>query len=239
MHLLLLSCLTAPLPSCEEDTNAHCVAEGADLSPEGIAACLHSLHSPSSRCTSYLALMEGCAADISSGGACNGAHRDGEAVPCLMQRVALDQLTEACRAALPKDEAKGLAKFWADGKRHLLIDEIMDLSADEKDTYERWKKKKGAKKTEKDKEREYAVKKAKQEKTTQLVTEEVAVEVRKLVADGASGAELQAEAVQLARGAWARAVAEDMTGTLKPAAQSTLNAIAKAAMSHSKGKAEL
>jgi hypothetical protein len=30
-----------------------------------------------------------------------------------------------------------------------------------------------------------------------------------------------------------------MTGTLKPAAQSTLNAIAKAAMSHSKGKAEL
>ena len=41
------------------------------------------------------------------------------------------------------------------------------------------------------------------------------------------------------RGAWARAVAEDMTGTLKPAAQSTLNAIAKAAMSHSKGKAEL
>ena len=94
----------------------------------------------------------------------------------------------------------------------------MDLSADEKDTYERWKKKR-APEPEKDKEREYAVKKAKQEKTTQLVTEEVAVEVRKLVADGASGAELQAEAVQLARGAWARAVAEDMTGTLKPAAR--------------------
>ena len=131
--------------------------------------------------------MEGCAADISSGGACNGAHRDGEAVPCLMQRVAPDQLTEACRAALPKDEAKGLAKFWADGKRHLLIDEIMDLSADEKDTYERWKKKKGARRRRRTRSASSG-EEGEQEKTTQLVTEEVAVEVRK-VADGASGAD--------------------------------------------------
>ena len=236
---LLTTPILASLPSCEEDTNTHCVAEGSDLSPEGITACLHGLPSRSSSCTTYLALMASCTDDISSGGACNLAHREGEAVPCLMQRVAPDQLTEACRAALPKEKAAGLAKFWAAGKRLLLIDEIMDLSADEKDTYERWKKKKGAKKTEKDKEREYAVKKAKQEKTTHLVTEKVAAEVGKLVADGVTGTELQAEAVKSARAAWASAVAEDLTGTLKPAAQSTLNAIAKAAITQAKGKAEL
>ena len=35
---LQLACLalSAPLPSCDDETEAHCVGEDADLSPEGI-----------------------------------------------------------------------------------------------------------------------------------------------------------------------------------------------------------
>ena len=41
--LLILSlCHAAPLPSCESDTSSHCLGDGADLSPEGIEACLQA-----------------------------------------------------------------------------------------------------------------------------------------------------------------------------------------------------
>ena len=52
----------AEVPSCSSDEE-HCVQEGMDLAPEGIAACLKALPSKSRACTDYLKLMEGCVAD--------------------------------------------------------------------------------------------------------------------------------------------------------------------------------
>jgi len=222
------------LPSCDADVDAHCVGEDADLSAEGIQKCLESLETRSDRCSAYLALMAGCAADIGEGGPCQAAHGDGEAVPCLVQRVAPDQLTPECVAVLPKNEVKGLDKFWAKGKRKLLIDELVELSDDEKDTYHRWLKRKGARKTDKDKERDYAVKTAKKEKTIHLVTAEVATALGEI--DEMS----MEKATELVTGALKAAIDEDMTGTLKPFAKSEIAGIAKAALAKSRAmKAEL
>ena len=161
------------LPSCEAETDAHCVAEGADLSPEGIQKCLASLTDKSSDCTTYLALMEACAKDLSNGAVCGAAMADGEAMPCLLQRVKPSDLSSQCAAALPTTELKGLAKFWADGKRALNINEITDLSAEDKDVYDRWQKRKKGKKTDKDRERDYAVKQAKRERVETLIAQAV------------------------------------------------------------------
>ena len=161
------------LPSCEAETDAHCVAEGADLSPEGIQKCLASLTDKSSDCTTYLALMEACAKDLSNGAVCGAAMADGEAMPCLLQRVKPSDLSSQCAAALPTTELKGLAKFWADGKRALNINEITDLSAEDKDVYDRWQKRKKGKKTDKDRERDYAVKQAKRERVESLIAQAV------------------------------------------------------------------
>ena len=70
--------------------------------------------------------------------------------------------------------------------------------------YERWLKKKGKKKTDKDKERQYAVKTAKKEKTVKLVVEAVA----KAIAAGASAE----DATSLVESEAKKAIAEDMTG---------------------------
>jgi hypothetical protein len=156
--------LAAPLPSCESETDAHCVGEDADLSPQGIQACLVGLADKSESCATYLKLMGVCTVELSDGGVCHAAKMDGEAMPCLVQRTKPEDLSEVCRDALPKSNLKGLAKFWADGKRPLNINEIADLNADDKDTYERWQKKKKGKKTDKAKERDYAVKAAKRER---------------------------------------------------------------------------
>lgn len=92
-----LLCSAVELPSCESDTDAHCVGEGADLSSEGIAACLQKLADDvrSQRCSNYMKLMAACEPDISGRGVCASAARDGEAVPCLVQRTPADQLTSA------------------------------------------------------------------------------------------------------------------------------------------------
>ena len=100
------------LPSCDSDTDAHCVGEGADLSSEGITACLEGLGDKrSERCSNFLALTKACAADLKGDGACASAAMDGEGVPCLIQRVKPEQLTEACQSALPKDDLKGARAF--------------------------------------------------------------------------------------------------------------------------------
>ena len=43
---------------CDEEIEANCVGEDADLSPEGISACLAALEAKSDDCTTYLKLME-------------------------------------------------------------------------------------------------------------------------------------------------------------------------------------
>merc|ERR1711871_654338 len=116
----------------------------------------------------------------------------------------MGQLSEACAKALPSNELKGLAKFWADGKRQLNINEIADLNAEDKDTYNRWQKKKKGKKTDKDRERDYAVKKAKIERVQQLMEEEIL----KQEPPGVT------EAIGVAESAMKSALKEDMTGTL-------------------------
>merc|ERR1719238_513898 len=90
-------------------------------------------------------------------------------MPCLVQRTKPEDLSEACAAALPSTELKGLAKYWADGKRQLNINEITELNAEDKDVYNRWQKRKKGKKTDKDRERDYAVKQAKKERTISLI----------------------------------------------------------------------
>jgi|TARA_B100000524_G_scaffold292582_1_gene167355 hypothetical protein len=238
--LLLLGvsavCSGVELPSCESDTDAHCVGEGADLSTEGIAACLQALGDGgrSERCSNYLRLMSACDADISGRGVCASAARDGEAVPCLVQRTPADQLTPDCAAALPKDELAGLAKYWADGKRQLNINEILEISADDKDTYDRWMKRKGRKKNDKDRERAYAVKTAKKERVTQVVTATV------IEAMSAKGSTDPAEATAIAEAEAAKAVEEDLTGTLKPLTKGEIASVVKRALKEmKKAKKEL
>jgi len=222
---LAVPALAVELPSCEADTEQYCLGDDKDMSPEGIDACLTALADRSQRCTDYLALLEACKADISGDGICAAAHGDGETVPCLVQRTKPESLSESCQGALPKNELKGLAKFWEDGKRQLNINEISELNADDKDTYNRWQKKKKGKKTEKDRERDFAVKGAKRERVITLVT----VAAKKAASAGEDVmAAAEAEAKQ--------AMAEDMTGTLKPLSKAELTNIVKEAKSSAKSE---
>lgn len=228
--LLLLGALLAAaaleMPSCEDDTSAHCLGEDADMSPEGIDACLAGLgDKKSARCTAYGALMAACAEDTARGAVCGQAHAEGEGVPCLLQRVKPEQLTEACQAALPHEDLKGLAKFWKEGKRQLSIDEISELNVDDKDTYNRWTKKKKGRKTEKDKDRDYAVRKAKRERVTELLTTSVAEHVQ-----GAATKPSVEACVKFAKGKADAHIAEDMTKTLTPFAKSELTGMCKTAL---------
>ena len=129
-----------------------------------------------------------------------------------MQRTAPEKLGEACRATLPQEDLKGLAKFWKDGKRTLNIDEIADLNADDKDTYNRWMKKKKGKKTDSQKERDYAVRVAKKERVTSLITAAVKEAKPASVAD----------AIEVAGKEMKKAMDEDMTGTLKAFTKASL-----------------
>jgi hypothetical protein len=223
---LLLLCTLAPalaleMPSCEDDIAAHCLGDDADMSKEGIDACLHKLESRSERCTAFLGLLAACQDDIGNGGVCATAHADGETMPCLLQRTKPELLSEACQAALPKQELKGLAKFWADGKRTLNINEIADLNADDKDTYNRWQKRKKGKKTDKDRERDYAVKAAKRERVIDLVKSAVK---EATMADAEPSVK---KAIEIATAEAKKALDEDMTGTLKPFGKTELENLAR------------
>ena len=108
-------------------------------------------------------------------------------------------------------------KFWKDGKRTLNIDEIADLNADDKDTYNRWMKKKKGKRTDSQKERDYAVKVAKKERVVSLITAAVKEAKPASVAD----------AIEIAGKEAKKAMDEDMTGTLKAFTKAQLETIAR------------
>ena len=234
--MVLMFAAAAALPSCEDDTAAHCLCEdeSCDMSPEGIDACLNGLADRSQSCTDFLALLAGCKADISGDGVCAAAHGNGETMPCLLQRTQPEALSEECRAALPKNTKKGLALYWADGKRQLHINEISELNKDDKETYNSWmskKKKKG--KSDKDKEREYAVKAAKRERVIELI--------KAAVSEAVSAAEEPSVkvAIEAASAEAKKALAEDMTGTLKPFGKEELENLARDAYKVAiKGKKE-
>lgn len=106
LFLVAAALAAGELPSCESDTAEHCLAEGADLSSEGIDACLSALGDAgrSEQCNSYLKLMANCKPDYGRGGVCEDGHMNGETAACLIQRVAPEKLSEACRNALPVKE---------------------------------------------------------------------------------------------------------------------------------------
>ena len=101
----------------------------------------------------------------------------------------------------------------------LTINEITDLNKDDKDTYDRWQKRKKGKKTDKDRERDYAVKQAKRERVESLIT--AAIKEAK--------PESSAAALEVAQAKEKELLAEDLTGTLKPMTKPQLHGIATAA----------
>lgn len=220
------------LPSCEADTEAHCLGESADLSNEGIMACLKGLAAPSTSCTDYLRLLGSCEADIS--GVCRGAHQEGETMACLIQRTPKEQLSDSCVAALPEEEEPvGLhAKYWAGGKRELAEEELEDLNEDDYDTYQRWIKKKKGRKTEKQKERDFAVRTQKKAAATKAMEAEALAAAKGALS---SGNPLTA-AVEAATREGEAAVAADKTDTLKPFTKGAIQAIAKAAVKEARAQ---
>ena len=224
----------AELPSCSADEE-NCVQEGMDLSPEGIAACLKALPSRSEACSAYLKLMDGCTADLEREGVCGDAAANGEAVPCLVQRTKPEDLSAACQAALPPvEEVTGLAKYWVDGKRELEDDEASELNEDDADTYKRWLKKRKGPKSDKQKERDYAVRKQKKEAAEKAI---IAAATEAAAAALAAGDDkVLPAATAAANKAMDTAIAEDMTGTLKPFTKTQLSTIAKDAVKAAKKK---
>ena len=78
----------AGLPSCEDDTAAHCLGEDADFSPEGISACLAGLgEARTESCSTFLSLLEACSSEIQPGAVCGSDYANGDGVPCLVQRT--------------------------------------------------------------------------------------------------------------------------------------------------------
>ena len=233
LALAALACAHAvELPSCGPDTDAHCVGEGADLSNEGIAACLQNLGGARSEsCSTYLRMVEGCAAEIGAGGACESAHAEGETAACLLQRVPRDQHSGACVATLPEEEVvTGLKKMWADGKRWLEDDEVEELDEDDRDTYKRWVKKKKGKKSEKQKERDYAVRTQKKEMVTKQIKEAALAAAK----EGLDAGNSLSAATEAARTTAAAAVAEDKTDTLKPFTKGAIKKFAEDAVKAAK-----
>lgn len=158
------------LPNCEKETNDHCLGEGADFSQEGIKKCIAAVTDKSKDCLQYLELIEKCADDLEGNGACASDNANGDAMPCLLQRVDATKLSAGCQAALPaKEEAKGLrGKFWKDGKRELTEEEQAELEGEDVQVYKRWWKRK-LKKGRKSSDKSYAILMQKRAKTRKLI----------------------------------------------------------------------
>jgi len=176
---LAAACHGAELPSCENDVAVNCLGDGADMSAEGIDACLEGLTSGTTRsapCDALLALKKGCHADITGSGVCAADHAQGDTVPCLLQRTKPELLSEACRAVLPVEEqGTGIRDtFWKAGKRVLEDDEVDQLSEEDEETYTRWlKRKKKSKGSAKNNDRAYAVQKMRRDKAGNKIVKEI------------------------------------------------------------------
>merc|ERR1712216_876523 len=228
---LLAGSWAAKMPSCEEDTAAHCLGEDADMSPEGIDKCLQGLASRSADCENYLKIVKACSSDLKDG-PCARAQEDGEEMLCLIVRTKPAELSADCQASLPKkEEAKGLKKYWADGKRELSAEEEGLLDEEDKDIYKGWHTRKfKGKKNEKSRERDYVVKVAKKERATKLVTEAVANAVKVQGLTDKDDKTAEESALQVVEDEMKKALKEDLTKTLKPFSKSEKRSIARAAL---------
>lgn len=173
------------LPNCEKETNDHCLGDGADFSPEGIKKCIAAVADKSKNCVQYLDLMAKCSEDLTGDGPCAADNANGDAMPCLLQRVDASKLSAGCQAALPaKEEAKGLrGKFWKDGKRKLTEDEQAELEGEDVQVYKRWWKRK-QRKGGKARDKRYAILMQKRAKTRKLIVFKVATTMADKMAAG-------------------------------------------------------
>jgi len=172
------------LPNCEKETNDHCLGEDADFSQEGIKKCIAAVTDKSKDCVQYLDLLEKCADDLEGNGACASDNANGDAMPCLLQRVDAAKLSAGCQAALPaKEEAKGLrGKFWKDGKRELTKKEQAQLEGEDVQVYKRWWKRK-RKKGRKSSDKSYAILMQKRAKARKLIVFKAASTMAEVIGD--------------------------------------------------------
>merc|ERR1712166_166772 len=134
------------------------------------------------------------------------------------------KVVAACGSELPKQkEAIGLKKFWSEGKRELDQSEESTLDAEELDDYKFWLKRK-KKKTGRSQERDMAIKLAKVERATKIVTE-AATHAAVGMASPSFGAVLE-----VVKAAYVKAMSEDLTKTLVQLSKSEFEKITKAAM---------
>ncbi|KAJ1618601.1 hypothetical protein T492DRAFT_1091530 [Pavlovales sp. CCMP2436] len=201
------------------------------MSSTGIDTCLAALGASgrSEICSAYVRATEGCAAELEGSGVCAAAAMDGEAMPCLIQRVKPAQLSEGCQAALPKKVVgDGLADtFWKDGKRLLTDAEMNQLKGDDVEIYAGFHKRKSGKKTDKDRDRAYAVKQQKKQQVTLSITAQAEAAAVAALAFGKDPAEAAEEA---ALNAAEEAINTDLTRTLKSFSKSEMKEIVSAAV---------
>jgi len=108
--------------------------------------------------------------------------------------------------------------------------QVGELVGDELDTYLRWIKRKKGKKTDRGKERDYAVRTAKKAAASKQIVAK-AEEAARAAKQAGEGAKAQQEAaMKAAEAAAADAVATDMTKTLKPFTRSNIKAFAAQAV---------
>uniref|UniRef100_K1PME7 Uncharacterized protein n=1 Tax=Magallana gigas TaxID=29159 RepID=K1PME7_MAGGI len=135
----------------------------------------------------------------------------------------------------PPLQAKGLfGLYWKDGKRELSEDEVGELIGDELDTYLRWVKKKKGAKSQRGKERDYAVRTAKKASASKAIVSAAAAAARAAKAAGESVKGQQAAAQVAAETAADNAVKNDMTGTLKPFTRGNIKGFVADAMTQLK-----
>jgi hypothetical protein len=225
--LLVLAALfatawSAKMPSCEDDIGANCLGDDADMSPEGVEKCLEGLGSRSPSCDEYLKIVKACAEDLTDG-PCARSRDDGEEMLCLIVRTKPADLSSGCQAALPKkEEAKGLKKYWAAGKRELTDEEKGQLNSEDMDIYTGWHTRKfKGKKTDKSRERDYAVKVAKKERAMKLMQDAVTAAMT------SHANPTKEAALEVAKVEMKKALEEDLTKTLKPFSKSELEGIVK------------
>jgi hypothetical protein len=198
----------AGLPSCESDTNRYCLDDDADLSTEGIDACLES-HAADLDvdCRAYRAISAACSAELGAGGVCPDPS---DAMPCLLQRVKPELRSVRCQTAIDasvgtSDKSSSLhATFWADGKRKLSDSEVSKLNEDDATVYRNWWKRK-QKKSGSDSDVQYAIKKQKADKQAQILKLQAQQAAQHALAGGSSGKEATKAALKAIR---AKLVAE-------------------------------
>jgi hypothetical protein len=200
--LLVGEIAAAGLPSCESDTNRFCLDDDADLSTEGIDACLAS-HAADldGDCRAYQAIAAACSAELGAEGVCPDPS---DAMPCLLQRVKPESRSVQCQAAVDasvgaSDKSSSLhATFWADGKRKLSDSEVSKLNDDDATVYRNWWKRK-QKKSGSDSDVQYAIKKQKADKQAQILKLQAQQAAQHALAGGSSAKEATKAALKAIR----------------------------------------